>query len=547
MTQDTQIELETEMIQNKIDVSITDNYDKGSVSISAGNEESAISTNPWNHENDYGTKVTISVLPKEHYHLGEVVLDNISQGAKSGVDITMDENHQVSASFLPDIYNLTTVYDDNQGTITGNLNTYEYGTKAVLFIEPKEGYEIEKISVNGDVTEITNKIEISLEKDTILQVDFQKKKYSISCSGEHVAFSNNTADVFEYGSDVDFDFQAEEGYQITDVIIDGKSVGNRNSYTFESVNQNHVVEVQTERITYTISISADEGVLIANDSNDVFYYHSTPEFLFQAKAGYRISDISIDGVSIGAVSSYTFSELTQEHSIRVIAEKVYTVSLEYDRERGQAAVDKAEYTEGEDAIISLYPIDGYYVSTLRIDNIETMVEPTEPDYTLKDIGQDHIIYVIFTTSKLSEVEDKDIILDELLNGKGTGRETTDEDNENDDNDENHGGEDGDETEEGSGSVSGNETGEGSGSISGNGTGENNGSNHGGDADTADKTQYFVDDDGNPINKSASVYKIELFSGGGVLKYNHNDNSPLHHLTYFPSIQHRYLVLRAMLQ
>ncbi len=45
------------------------------------------------------------------------------------------------------------------------------------------------------------------------------------------------------GEDITFDFTPDTGYLVDDVIVDGVSVGNLSSYTFNNVNSNHSIEV----------------------------------------------------------------------------------------------------------------------------------------------------------------------------------------------------------------------------------------------------------------------------------------------------------------
>lgn len=62
------------------------------------------------------------------------------------------------------------------------------------------------------------------------------------------------------------------------------------------------------------SISPDGG---SNSTESVAKY-SSKTFYFTADEGYTISDVLIDGVSVGAVSSYKFSSITANHTVYVI-------------------------------------------------------------------------------------------------------------------------------------------------------------------------------------------------------------------------------------
>ena len=86
------------------------------------------------------------------------------------------------------------------------------------------------------------------------------QEYTISASaGVHGSISPaGTVTVLSGGSRT-FTITADPGYRIADVIVDGKSVGARQQYTFSNVTANHTIEAHFEIIEiqeYTISATA---------------------------------------------------------------------------------------------------------------------------------------------------------------------------------------------------------------------------------------------------------------------------------------------------
>ncbi len=68
--------------------------------------------------------------------------------------------------------------------------------------------------------------------------------YTITASaGEHGSISPSGKVSVVKGADAAFVFQPEEGYKVTDVLVDGVSVGAVGSYTFEKVSGNHTILV----------------------------------------------------------------------------------------------------------------------------------------------------------------------------------------------------------------------------------------------------------------------------------------------------------------
>ncbi|HEX2925601.1 MAG TPA: S-layer homology domain-containing protein, partial [Ruminiclostridium sp.] len=73
--------------------------------------------------------------------------------------------------------------------------------------------------------------------------------------------------------------------------------------------------------SYTITVLAGEGGSISPDSSIVGMGNSKI-FTIKANDGYTISDVQVDGKSVGAVSSYTFSGVTAAHTIKAVFAKI---------------------------------------------------------------------------------------------------------------------------------------------------------------------------------------------------------------------------------
>ena len=67
--------------------------------------------------------------------------------------------------------------------------------------------------------------------------------------------------------------------------------------------------------TYTINASAGSGGSISPSGAVVVNYGANKTFTISANTGYHISDVKVDNISQGAVSSYTFTNVIANHSI----------------------------------------------------------------------------------------------------------------------------------------------------------------------------------------------------------------------------------------
>jgi len=102
-----------------------------------------------------------------------------------------------------------------------------------------------------------------------------------------------------------------------DVIIDNKSVGPVTSYTFNRITHNHEISASFAVNTYTVSVEGNSGGSVNPSGNTVVNYGTDLSCSFAPDYGFRISDIKVNNVSQGPVSSFKLSNITADQNISV--------------------------------------------------------------------------------------------------------------------------------------------------------------------------------------------------------------------------------------
>lgn len=67
--------------------------------------------------------------------------------------------------------------------------------------------------------------------------------------------------------------------------------------------------------TYTITASAGTGGTITPSGEVTVSSGASQSFTIAADTGYKIADVLVDGASVGAVTSYTFTNIEADHTI----------------------------------------------------------------------------------------------------------------------------------------------------------------------------------------------------------------------------------------
>src|SRR5439155_1252974 len=124
-----------------------------------------------------------------------------------------------------------------------------------------------------------------------------------------------------------FAIAADNCFSIADVLVDGVSVGTVSSYTFTNVTAGHTIRASFTRNVYTIVASAGTGGTISPSGSVPVNCGNGQNFTITPDACYSIADVLVDGVSVGAVSSYTFTNVTATHTIAAsFAAATYTIA-----------------------------------------------------------------------------------------------------------------------------------------------------------------------------------------------------------------------------
>jgi hypothetical protein len=155
---------------------------------------------------------------------------------------------------------------------------------------------------------------------TGLSISCKSKKpteptFAISAtSGAHGTIVPSGTISVKNGADQAFTMTADSGYELVNLRIDGISGGLSTTYNFANVTANHYIYAGFSHV-YLIAATAGLHGTITPQGNVSVTEGVSRVFTITPDVGYRISDVLVDGGSVGAVSSYTFVNVTGDHSI----------------------------------------------------------------------------------------------------------------------------------------------------------------------------------------------------------------------------------------
>jgi hypothetical protein len=102
---------------------------------------------------------------------------------------------------------------------------------------------------------------------------------------------------------------------VADVLVDSVSVGAVTSYPFTNVTANHTIAASFAINIYTITASAGSNGSITPSGAVVVNSGANQTFTITPATNYHVAGVLVDGASVGAVTSYPFTNVTANHTI----------------------------------------------------------------------------------------------------------------------------------------------------------------------------------------------------------------------------------------
>jgi hypothetical protein len=274
---------------------------------------------------------------------------NLSDGtfyfAVTAYDVSGNESaysNEVSKTIQSIVQDTLTVNITGNGTVTGTgINcgpvctaAYNQGTVITLSAAPGSGSSFSGWSGGG--CSGTGQCIFTMNTNTTVTATFAANTYTISASaGDGGSISPSGSVSVNQGASQTFTITPYTGYSISDVMIDGTSVGAVTAYTFSDVSDTHTINASFSSsywywwwwVEYTITASAGTGGSISPSGPVSINRHRSQTFTITPNSGYSISDVTIDGASVGAVTAYTFSDVTDTHTINASFSSTSNISF----------------------------------------------------------------------------------------------------------------------------------------------------------------------------------------------------------------------------
>ncbi len=293
----------------------------------------------------HGSDKTFTVTAAPGYHIADVLKDGVSVGAVSVVTFyNVTGGHTLSATFAQNAvgtHAITPMVGPHGSINPGTVQLVSGGNDKTFTVTPDVGYHIVDVTKDGVSIGTSQSVTFAdVNADHTIGATFAIDTFTITpTAGANGVISPSGVQTVGYGTDKTFTVTPNVGYHIVGVTKDGVSIGTSQSVTFADVTANHTIGATFAINTYAITPTAGANGTISPGSPQTVAHGSSRTFTVTPAAGYHIVNVTKDGISIGASSSVTFSNVTASHTIgATFARTVRPVTRAYGSDRyGTAA------------------------------------------------------------------------------------------------------------------------------------------------------------------------------------------------------------------
>jgi len=298
---------------------------------------------------EYNTHSPIFVFnPDPGYIVKQAIIDGVNDplAVFNGEHrfLNVDANHTIYVVFAKDKYTITA-----SATPGGVINpagdiVVATGTDKTFFFEPYAGHQLARVIIDGinhpEAVQAGFYTFVDIMNDHSIEAQFEKKMYNIFLpdpnGGAVVVPVGGSNTSVEYGAQFNFVVAPLEGYtqsvftvRANNIVI--QAIGG--IYTINNISVDQYVTVEgLELNTYTITAKANVGGTIKPAGIYQVKHGDSKTFEMVPNQGYKVSDVVVNGVSEGAITSYTFHNVKANGTLNAYF-KYFGVGLE-DIEKG---------------------------------------------------------------------------------------------------------------------------------------------------------------------------------------------------------------------
>jgi len=356
-------------------------------------------TPPGNVVVNCGSNQTFTVTANTCYHIDSVIVDGTNQGGVSSYTFTnVTAHHSIRAAFRINQDTIAASAGAGGSISPSGAVPVNCGSNQSFTVTPNGCYRIDSVIVDGVKKDSTTSYTFTnVTANHTMRAVFAVNNETISAS---VDGDNPWGSISPSGTVVDtcganqmFTITPNACFGVSQVLVDGVNMGSITTYTFTNINSNHTIWASFSRLSYWINAGAGSGGSISPSGKFGVYCGTNQTFTITPNTGFNISNVVVDGVSKGAISTYTFQNVTSNHSISATFTCIgYTITASAGGGGSINPSGNVNVCSGASQTFTITASSGYTISNVVVDGVSKGAIST---YTFQNVTSNHTISASF--------------------------------------------------------------------------------------------------------------------------------------------------------
>lgn len=282
-----------------------------------------------------------------------------------------------------------------------------------LTITPDAGYHVADVKVDGQskgaITSYTfSQVSANHTIDASFAIDTHIINAAAGANG-HITPAGSTS--VDHGASQKFTISPDDGCRVANVLVDGVARGAIVAYTFDNVTDSHTISASFAVDMHQINATAGTNGSIFPEGTLSVDHLASQSFTITPAIGHHVADVLVDGVSIGAVNSYTFDQIGDDHSIHAMfAADMFSITATAADNGAIIPAGEVEVPYGGSQSYTFAVNSGFCIADVKIDGHSIGAVGS---YIFSNVTSAHSIsvsYVESDTVRLHiEAEDGDLV------------------------------------------------------------------------------------------------------------------------------------------
>ncbi len=351
---------------------------------------------------EHGLSQQFTIAPNIGYHIDSVLVNGVRVDSTTSYTFNnVTANNTIRAVFAINQFTINSSSGAN-GTITplGAVNV-NYGANQKFTITPNIGYHVDSVIVDGVKVDSTTSYTFNnVTANHTIRTVFAINQFTITSSaGLNGTISPLGIINVNYGANQQFTITPNTAYHVDSIIVNGVKVDSTTSYTFNNVTASHTIRAVFAINQFTITSSAGTNGSILPSGVVNVNYGANQKFTITPNTGYHVDSVIVNGVKVDSTTSYTFINVTANHTIRaVFAINQFTITSSAGTNGSILPSGVVNVNYGANQKFTITPNTGYHVDSIIVNGVK--VDSTT-SYTFNNVTTSHTIRAVFAINILT--------------------------------------------------------------------------------------------------------------------------------------------------